>query len=120
MTTVLSMSALLRAGAIDNVTGIKGFIVPELNSNWVSFVNCLSSMDGILRFYSRLPAHFEFQLVDLMQLKHALADDSPGLVGICVVAYDLGGNHEGRDEQLAKRPVCRKWFFNLWRGKRDA
>jgi len=39
-------------------------------------------------------AHLSFHLVDLPERKHALADDTPRLVGIRVVANDLGGEHK--------------------------
>jgi len=39
-------------------------------------------------------AHLSFHLVDLPESKHALANDTPRLVGISVVADDLGGKHE--------------------------
>jgi hypothetical protein len=39
-------------------------------------------------------AHLSFHLVDLPEGEHALSDDTPRLVGIRVVANDLGGEHE--------------------------
>lgn len=39
-------------------------------------------------------AHLSFHLVDLPESKHALANDTPRLVGISVVADNLGGKHE--------------------------
>ena len=43
-------------------------------------------------------AHLAFHLVDLSKGEHALADNAPGLVGVGVIADDLGSNHECRDE----------------------
>ena len=44
-------------------------------------------------------AHLALHLVDLPESKHTLTDDTPGLVGICIVADDLGSNHKCGDEQ---------------------
>jgi hypothetical protein len=53
--------------------------------------------------YVKLPlqvgAHLTLHLVDLPERKHSLTDDAPGFVGVCVIADDLGSNHESRDEQ---------------------
>ena len=47
--------------------------------------------------------HFAFHLVDLPKSKHALTDNAPGLVGVGVIAYDLGSNHKRRDEKTMSR-----------------
>lgn len=39
-------------------------------------------------------AHLSFHLVDLPESKHALADNTPRLVGIRIVTDYLGGEHE--------------------------
>jgi hypothetical protein len=44
-------------------------------------------------------AHLPLHLVDLPKGEHTLTDDTPGLVGVGVIAYDLGGNHKRRDEE---------------------
>jgi hypothetical protein len=44
-------------------------------------------------------AHLAFHLVDLPKGKHTLTDDAPRLVRVSIIADDLGGNHECRDEQ---------------------
>jgi hypothetical protein len=50
------------------------------------------------RFNVELPlqigAHLSFHLVDLPESEHSLTNDTPGLVGISVIADDLGCNHE--------------------------
>lgn len=38
-------------------------------------------------------------MIHLPQREHALSNDTPGFVGIGVVADDLGGDHERRDEE---------------------
>ena len=43
--------------------------------------------------------HLPFHLVDLPKSKHSLTDDAPGLVGVGVVADDLGCNHKRGDEE---------------------
>jgi hypothetical protein len=47
----------------------------------------------------KVGTHLPFHLVNLPERKHTLADDTPGLVGICVIADDLGGNHKCGDEE---------------------
>ena len=47
----------------------------------------------------KVGTHLSFHLVDLPERKHTLADDTPGLVGVCVIADDLGGNHKRGDEE---------------------
>ena len=47
----------------------------------------------------KVGTHLSFHLVDLPERKHTLANDTPGLVGICVIADDLGGNHKRGDEE---------------------
>jgi len=39
-------------------------------------------------------AHLALHLVNLPKSKHALTDNTPGLVGIGIIADDLGSNHE--------------------------
>jgi hypothetical protein len=55
------------------------------------------------RLHVQLPlevrTHLPLHLVDLPERKHPLTDDAPGLVGVGVIAYDLGSNHESRNEQ---------------------
>jgi len=51
----------------------------------------------------RVGAHLPFHLVGLPECKHALANDTPQLVQISVVADDLGGEYEHRN----KYPVSR-------------
>jgi hypothetical protein len=41
-------------------------------------------------------AHLTLHLVDFPKSKHTLTDDTPGFVGVSVIADDLGSNHEGR------------------------
>lgn len=54
-----------------------------------------------------IAAHLAFHLVDLAEGEHALADDGPGLVGVGVVADDLGGEHESGDEEsVPGGPAC--------------
>jgi hypothetical protein len=43
--------------------------------------------------------HFALHLVNLPKGKHTLTNDAPGLVGISIIADDLGSNHECRDEE---------------------
>jgi len=43
-------------------------------------------------------AHLSFHLIDLAERKHALSNDAPRLVGICIVTYDLGGEHKRRNK----------------------
>ena len=45
-------------------------------------------------------AHLALHLVDLPELKHALADDRPGLVRVGVVADHFGRDHERRNEEV--------------------
>ena len=52
-------------------------------------------VDGDLPLAVEVRAHFSFHLTDLAVVEHSLCDDGPGLVTGCVVAYDLGGDHEG-------------------------
>ena len=47
----------------------------------------------------KVGTHFALHLVDLPKGEHTLTDNKPGLVRIRVIAYDLGSNHEGRDEK---------------------
>ena len=47
----------------------------------------------------KVGTHLSFHLVNLPKGKHTLADDAPGLVGVCVIADDLGGNHKLGDEE---------------------
>jgi len=42
----------------------------------------------------RVGAHLLFHLVGLPECKHALANDTPRLVQISVIADDLGGEYE--------------------------
>jgi hypothetical protein len=39
-------------------------------------------------------AHLPFHLVDLPERKHALSNDTPRLVRIRIVTYDLGSEHK--------------------------
>lgn len=43
-------------------------------------------------------AHLALHLIDLLEGEHALAHDTPGLVGVRVVADDFRRNHECRDK----------------------
>jgi hypothetical protein len=45
----------------------------------------------------KVRTHFPLHLVNLSKREHALASDAPGLVGVCIIANDLGSNHECRD-----------------------
>lgn len=47
----------------------------------------------------QVPAHLPLHLVHLLQLEHLLRDDTPTLVRVRVVADDLAGDHERRDEK---------------------
>ena len=64
-----------------------------------------------LRLDVQLPvevlAHLALHLVHLAQLEHPLPDDAPALVGVGVVADDLGGEHEGGDEEAVARGPAR-------------
>ena len=60
----------------------------EIGKDWV--------VDGQLPV--QIGAHLPLHLVDLPQRKHALSDDAPGLVGICVITHHLGRNHIGRNK----------------------
>jgi hypothetical protein len=51
----------------------------------------------------KVGTHLLFHLVDILERKHTLADNTPGLVGICVIADDLGGDHECGDEEAVPR-----------------
>ena len=48
----------------------------------------------------QITTHLPLHLIDLLQCKHSLPDDTPRLVRICVVADDLAGDH-GRGEEEA-------------------
>lgn len=51
-----------------------------------------------------VPTHLAFHLINFPEREHALANDGPGLVGVGVVADDLGGEHEGgKEEAMARR-----------------
>jgi hypothetical protein len=43
-------------------------------------------------------AHLAFHLVHLLEREEALPDDALRLVGVRVIADDLGGDHESRDK----------------------
>jgi hypothetical protein len=47
--------------------------------------------------------HLTLHLIDLPKGEHALTDNAPGLVGVGIIAYDLGSNHECRDEESVSR-----------------
>jgi hypothetical protein len=47
--------------------------------------------------------HLALHLVDLVKVGDTLADNAPGLIGVGVVADDLGGNHEHRDIESVAR-----------------
>jgi len=47
----------------------------------------------------KVGTHLALHLVDLPKGKHTLTDDTPRLVRIHVITYDLGSNHESRDEK---------------------
>jgi hypothetical protein len=57
----------------------------------------------VIRLTHQLPVeittHLPLHLVHLLQREHLLADDAPTLIAVGVIAYDLGGNHESRDEK---------------------
>ena len=59
---------------------------------------------GCARLDIQLPlkvgTHIPFHLVDLPKRKHTLADNTPGHVGIWVIADDLGGDHKCRGEKV--------------------
>jgi hypothetical protein len=44
-------------------------------------------------------AHLTLHLIYLIESAEVLSDDTPRLVGVGVVADDLGGDHEGRNEE---------------------
>jgi hypothetical protein len=46
-------------------------------------------------------------LVDLSESKHTLTNDTPGLVGVGVIADDLGSNHKSRDEEAVPGGTAR-------------
>lgn len=78
--------------------------------NWILFFwkqngnDCIAEPDHQFKFYKcggfdiELPfqvgAHLLFHLVDLPKHKHSLTDNTPGLVGVSVIADDLGSNHK--------------------------
>jgi len=66
----------------------------------LKFLECVG-LDVELPF--EVGAHFSLHLVDLLEGKHAPTDDAPGLVRVCIVADDLGSNHEGGDEEAVPR-----------------
>ena len=39
-------------------------------------------------------AHLALHLINLPEGKHSLTDNAPGLVGVGIIADDLGSNHE--------------------------
>ena len=47
----------------------------------------------------QIGAHLVLHLVDLPKGEHALTNDTPGFVGICVIADDLGSDREREDEE---------------------
>ena len=59
---------------------------------------------GCARLDIQLPlkvgTHLPFHLVDLLKHKYTLADDTPGLVRIWVIADDLGGDRKRGGEKV--------------------
>ena len=47
----------------------------------------------------KVGAHLTLHLVDLPKGKHALTNDTPGLVRVSIIADNLGSNHKCRDEE---------------------
>ena len=47
----------------------------------------------------QIGTHLALHLVNLPKGEHTLTDDTPGFVGICVIADDLGSNHKRGDEE---------------------
>ena len=55
----------------------------------------------------QVSAHLPLHLVHLLECEHLLSDDAPTLVRVGVIADDLAGDHEGRDEQpVTRRAPC--------------
>jgi len=53
--------------------------------------------------HSQVRTHLTLHLVDLLEDKHALTNNTPGFVGIGIIVYDLGSDHECRDEEVVTR-----------------
>jgi len=47
----------------------------------------------------KVGTHLSFHLVNLPKGKHTLTNNTPGLVGVSIIADDLGSNHKCRDEK---------------------
>ena len=62
----------------------------------LKFLECVG-LDVELPF--QVGAHLSLHLVNLPKGKHTLTDDTPGLVGVGIIADDLGSNHKCRDEE---------------------
>jgi hypothetical protein len=74
--------------------GARTFEVPPNHS--LEFLECARlDIELPLQVGTHLPLH----LVDLPKDKHTLTDNTPRLVRISVIAYDLGSNHKSRDEE---------------------
>ena len=67
-----------------------------------------SSIPGTHQVPLQVSTHLPLHLVHLLEGEHLLSDDAPTLVGVGVIADDLAGDHECRDEQsVAGRSSCR-------------
>ena len=74
--------------------GARTFEVPPNHSH--EFLECAGlDIELPLQVGTHLPLH----LVDLPKGKHTLTDDTPRLVRVSVIAYDLGSNHKSRDKK---------------------
>ena len=62
----------------------------------LEFLQC-ARLDVELPF--QVGTHLPLHLVNLPEGKHALTNNTPGFVGIGIIAYDLGSDHECRDEE---------------------
>ena len=84
---------------------------------WVGTRSVEISLDHVFEilkcggFDAKLPlevgAHLPLHLVDLPEDVHTLTDDTPRLVGVSVIADDLGSNHKGRDEESVSGGTAR-------------
>ena len=50
----------------------------------------------------QIGTHLALHMVDLSKGERALSDDTPGFVGICVIADDPGRDHKRGDEEAVR------------------
>lgn len=92
----------------DNLRGLSDALRRKVLADFVFELCQLGRIEVELPLEVR--THLALHLVDLLERKHALADNTPALVAVCVVANDFRGDHEGGDEQTVARgtPSSRK------------